>query len=44
MPTIRLQSSDGEVFPIDVDIARQSVMIKTMLKDLGMEEEEDEVK
>ena len=39
MPTIRLQSSDGEVFPVDVDIARQSVTIKTMLEDLGMDEE-----
>ena len=42
MPTIKLQSSDGEVFPVDVDIARQSVTIRTMLEDLGMEEEEDE--
>ena len=43
MPQIKLQSSDGEVFPVDVEIARQSVTIKTMLEDLGMEEEEDEV-
>ena len=43
MPTIRLQSSDGEVFPVDVDIARQSVTIKTMLEDLGMDEEDEEV-
>ena len=43
MPTIKLQSSDGEVFPVDVEIARQSVTIKTMLEDLGMEEDEDEV-
>merc|ERR1711973_786032 len=42
MPTIKLQSSDGEVFPVDVDIARQSVTIRTMLEDLGMEGEEDE--
>ena len=35
MPTIKLQSSDGEVFPVDVDIARQSVTIRTMLEDLG---------
>merc|ERR1711963_615899 len=42
MPTIKLQSSDGEVFPVDVEIARQSVTIRTMLEDLGMEEEEDE--
>merc|ERR1712102_25566 len=42
MPTIKLQSSDGEVFPVDVDIARQSVTIRTMLEDLGMEEDCDE--
>jgi len=42
MPTIKLQSSDGEAFPVDVDIARQSVTIRTMLEDLGMEEEEPE--
>ena len=38
MPTIKLQSSDGEVFPVDVDIARQSVTIRTMLEDLGKNE------
>jgi len=32
MPTLKLQSSDGEVFDVDVEIARQSVMIKTMLE------------
>ena len=45
MPNIKLQSSDGETFPVDVDIARQSVTIRTMLEGLGMEGEEkdDEV-
>ena len=42
MPTIKLQSFVGEVFPVDVEIAKQSVIIKTMLEDLGMDEEDDE--
>lgn len=43
MPFIKLQSSDGEVFEVDVEIAKCSVTIKTMLEDLGMDEDEDEI-
>ncbi|KAK9888078.1 hypothetical protein WA026_000353 [Henosepilachna vigintioctopunctata] len=38
MPHIKLQSSDGETFEVDVEIAKCSITIKTMLLDLGMDE------
>ena len=37
MSIIKLQSSEGEIFPIDVEIAKKSNFIRTMLSDLGEE-------
>lgn len=43
MPTIKLQSMDSEVFEVDVEIAKQSITIKTMLEDLGCEDDDEPV-
>ena len=32
MPTIKLQSSDGDTFDVDISIAKQSGTISTMLE------------
>lgn len=42
MTNIKLQSSDGETFDVEVNIAKQSGTINTMLDDLGMDEEDDD--
>ena len=38
--TIALQSSDGEKFDVPKEIARKSVTIKTMLEDLGLDDDD----
>ncbi|CAF1155706.1 unnamed protein product [Rotaria sordida] len=37
---IKLQSNDGDIFDVEVEIAKLSITIKTMLEDLSMNEEE----
>ncbi|KAH0552012.1 hypothetical protein KQX54_004145 [Cotesia glomerata] len=43
MAIIKLQSSDGIVFKVDVEILKCSTTIKTMLENLGENESDDEV-
>ena len=42
MLQIKLQSNDGDIFSVDLEIAKMSKTIKTMLEDLGLEDSEDE--
>ena len=39
---MKLQSSDGENFEVDVEIAKVFNIIKTMIEDLGLDEDDDE--
>ena len=41
MPNIRLQSSDQQICEVDVEVAKKSETIKTMMEDLGIEETAD---
>lgn len=42
MPVIKLKSSDNDVFDVDVEVAKASNTIKTMIEDLGLKEDEKE--
>ncbi|XP_033622773.1 S-phase kinase-associated protein 1-like [Fukomys damarensis] len=42
MPSIKLQSSVGVIFEVHVETAKQSVTIKAMLEDWGMDDEGDD--
>lgn len=42
MGTIKLQSSDGEVFEVDVEVAKKSATLKTMLESV-VDDNKDEV-
>merc|ERR1712024_92763 len=42
MPTISLRSSDGELFPVDLEVAKKSMTIRTMLDTLDIGEDDDE--
>ena len=42
MATITLRSSDGQTCEVDVEIAKESGTIRTMLNDLGIEEADEE--
>ena len=39
---IKLQSNDGETISVPLDIAKEMITIKTMLEDLGIDEDNNE--
>lgn len=43
MTVIKLQSSDGEIFETDIQVAKCCGTIKTMLEDCGIDEEDEAV-
>jgi len=42
MPEVILQSSDNEGFNVDIEVAKMSATVKTMLEDLGYQEDRAE--
>ena len=42
MPAIKLISKDGRTFEVDLEIAKKSQVIKTMLEDTAVKEDDDE--
>eukprot|EP00126_Sphaerothecum_destruens_P015687 Sdes_comp9727_c0_seq1m1229 len=40
MAIVKLQSSDGQEFKVDIDVAKMSVTIKNMLDDLGLDDDD----
>ena len=43
MSTIKLKSCDDEVFEVDVEVAKLSQTIKTMIDDLGLKDDDEKV-
>ncbi|KAI0983172.1 hypothetical protein GJ496_010601 [Pomphorhynchus laevis] len=39
---VKLESNDGDVFEVDMNVACQSTVVKTMLEDLNIGQDEDE--
>ena len=42
MPQIKLQNSDSEIFEVDVEIAKMSETIKTLLEDSCLDDDDEE--
>ena len=38
-----IKSNDGDISDVDIEVAKASVTIKTMLEDLGVDENNDEI-
>ena len=43
MPIINLRSADNELFPVDIEVAKKSMLIKDMLDMLDGEDDDEEV-